>query len=307
MSDPWAVDGIDPAWVQWIDVAGVRTRYLDVGNGPPLVLLHGGEIGSLYSLDGWSLVVPLLARQFRVIAPDRVGQGHTANPPLPYRPDAMLDHARAFMEALDLRGAHVVGHSRGGLIATWLAQQIPERVASVVVVDSRTLAPEDPRYPNDVFYERLGHRQRLLAGEVTEETVALEPFAQCFYPAAVTRSFLDRMLEIAHLPKSLESRHAIRENRETVWLPEIYELRRNVLAGVDKAGVPVPTLVVWGLDDESAPLPVGIDLLGRLAARTSHVEMHVLSRARHYCFRDQPAAFSAAVASFCGRVVRPAG
>lgn len=297
------VDELSDRHLHWVDVDGIRTRYYEAGDGQPLVLLHGGEIGSLYSLDAWSLVLPLLARDFRVIALDRIGQGHTDNPSGDrYHPRQMLDHTLKFFGALGIHDAHVVGHSRGGLIGTWLTQHHPELVRSLVIVNSRTTAPEDSAYPNDVFYEQLGHRQRLLAGEVTRETVSVEPMAQCYDPESVTPAFIERLLEIARLPKSADARQRIRIDRETNWLLPIYDLRREALAQIDHAGLPVPTLVLWGLNDLSAPLPVAVQLFERIAARTPRAEMHVLNEARHYCFRDQPDAFARVVRGFCADV-----
>jgi 2-hydroxy-6-oxo-6-(2'-carboxyphenyl)-hexa-2,4-dienoate hydrolase len=296
------VDELDPGLIRWLDVDGVRTRYVDSGEGDPLVLLHGGDIGSLYSLDSWSLNLPDLSRHFRVVAFDRIGQGYTDNPPdAPYRPEMMLQHTRRFFEVLGIRKAHVVGHSRGGLLAAWLSQHHSDLIQSLVLVNSRSTAPEDPRYPSDVFYERLGHRQRLLAGEVTVETVSAEPAAQSFNKSNLTPAFIDRMLDIARLPKTEEARTRVRQDRTESWLEPIYALRRDVLARIDDEGVSVPTLVVWGFNDLSAPLPVGLQLFERIAAKTPIAELHVLNEARHYCFRDRPGAFQSVIRSFCLR------
>lgn len=292
-------DHLDERHIRWLDVDGVRTRYYESGTGDPLVLLHGGEIGSLYSLDGWSLNLESLARDFRVIAVDRIGQGWTDNPDAEvYRPQMMLDHTRRFLEVAGVAQATIVGHSRGGLLGAWLAQHHPALVRRLILVDSRSTAPPDDRYPNDVFYERLGHRQRLLAGEVTLETVSAEPAAQSFDQGNLTEDFLERMLVIARLPKSAEARERVRTDRETAWLPEIYALRAGVLERMEAEGSPVPTLVLWGRDDESAPLPVGIRLFEIIAARTRHAELHVLNQAKHYCFRDRPDEFDAVVRDF---------
>ena len=62
---------------------------------------------------------------------------------------------------------------------------------------------------------------------------------------------------------------------------------------------PVPTLVVWGFDDPSARLPVGQHLFERICARTPQAELHVLNRAGHCSFREQPRAFNRLVTDFC--------
>jgi len=63
-----------------IEVDGIRTRYFDAGVGKPLVLIHGGQYGLLYSAYSWSSVFRILSTRFRVIAFDRLGMGFTDNP-----------------------------------------------------------------------------------------------------------------------------------------------------------------------------------------------------------------------------------
>ena len=295
-------DHLDPRLLRWITVNGIRTRAVVAGDGPELVLLHGGEIGSLYSLDSWSLALPALTRRFRVIAPDRIGQGWTDNPKsAPYRVAMMLDHTSAFLDALDVQKAHVVGHSRGGLIGAWLALERTDLVRTLTVVASRSLAPPDPRYANHVFYDSLGHRDRLLAGDITDETVGAEPRAQSFDKMTVTADFMARMLAIAALPKSVLARRQAEASRRTIWLPDIERLRAFVLEQIDQDGLPGPTQLLWGRDDLSAPPATGLALFDRIAQRTPDAELRMVNRARHYLFRDRPDVFAAAIAEFAAR------
>jgi len=295
-------DGLDPRLLRWITVDGIRTRYVDAGDGSDVVLLHGGEIGSLYSLDSWSLVLPSLAARFRVIAADRIGQGWTDNPKdHPYRAAMMLEHTYRLLDALGIRGAHVVGHSRGGLIGAWLALERTDLVRTLTVVASRSLAPPDPGHPNHVFYDSLGHRERLLAGEITQETVSAEPRAQSFDPSTVTTDFVARMMAIANLPKSAAARRHAEADRRTIWLPDVERLRASVLERIDRDGLPTPTQLLWGHDDLSAPPATGLALLHRIAQLTPDAELRIINRARHYLFRDRPEAFVAAVTDFASR------
>ena len=75
------VDGLDTSKLHFVNINGIRTRYYEDGTGETLLLLCGGGIGSHYSLDGWSLNLPDLAKYFHVYALDRLGQGHTDPPP----------------------------------------------------------------------------------------------------------------------------------------------------------------------------------------------------------------------------------
>jgi 2-hydroxy-6-oxonona-2,4-dienedioate hydrolase len=293
-------DSLDPRKLHFVDVGGVRTRYYEDGQGEPLVLFHGGEFGSLYTLDSWSLNLPGLAEHFHVYAPDKLGHGYTDNPaPDAYTPEALFRHAVGFLEALGLRGAHVAGHSRGGFLVTWLAVERPELVKSLIIVDSQSIAPDAVSGGADDFYEKLGHRKRLLEEPPTEELVRIEPDAQTYHREQVTDDFVARLLEIARLPKTREAQRRIQELRPTNWYPALFRKRDELLQRIDAEGLTLPTLVIWGFDDQSAPLSLGIQLFGRLAPRAPHAELHVLNQARHYCFRDQPAAFNRLLRAFC--------
>src|ERR1043166_111053 len=69
---------------RWNDVGGIQTRYLEAGDGEPIVFIYGGNFGSPESASNahtWSLNLAPLAQRFRAIAFDKVGQGETGNPP----------------------------------------------------------------------------------------------------------------------------------------------------------------------------------------------------------------------------------
>src|SRR4051794_30607090 len=97
-------DSLDTSKLHFVDVDGIRTRYYEAGQGEPLVLFHGGDIGSPYTLDAWSLNLPELASYFHVYAPDKLGNGYTDNPPTAadYTPAAVFQHARRFLEVLGI-------------------------------------------------------------------------------------------------------------------------------------------------------------------------------------------------------------
>jgi pimeloyl-ACP methyl ester carboxylesterase len=276
------------------------------GDGPPLVLVHGGGFGSLYSLDCWSTVLGPLADDFHVVAFDKLGQGHTDNPPTDdgYTFETLLAHATALLDSLALGPAHLVGHSMGALLATRIALDRPDLARSVVIVDSNTLAPDDPRFPWTKFYVDLA--KRVPPGPPTRESVRIEPDEQSWSRAHVTDDFVGRLLEIARRPEHVEAAERIATLREPTWMPSILAARSRTLADLDERGLPVPTLVLWAADDVSAPLPLGNSLFARMAAKTEHAEMHVVAHSGHYVFREQSAAFCRAVTAFCTGTTRSA-
>jgi pimeloyl-ACP methyl ester carboxylesterase len=122
-----------------IRVDGLSVRHFEAGKGAPVLLLHGASLGS--SADVWTRnLAPLAAHGLRVIAPDLPGFGGTDNPAdvsLSYRKKFVL----AFMDALKLERAGLVGHSQAGRIALDLAFSDPQRVSKVVVLATGSLLP----------------------------------------------------------------------------------------------------------------------------------------------------------------------
>src|SRR6266478_2737493 len=100
----------------FVEVDGIRTHYLESGEGQPVVLLHSGEFGGCAELS-WEFTIPKLAERYRVVAPDWLGFGET---------DKLYDfgggqarlikHMRRFIEIMNLDEADFVGNSMGGSI-----------------------------------------------------------------------------------------------------------------------------------------------------------------------------------------------
>lgn len=98
---------------KYIDVDGLRTHYFDVGEGPVVVALHGGEFGAS-ALLGWEYNLDVLAQGFRVIAPDWLGYGESAKVhDFENFYALMMRHMRRFLEQIGVRRAAFVGNSMG--------------------------------------------------------------------------------------------------------------------------------------------------------------------------------------------------
>ena len=98
---------------RYADVGGIRTHYLDSGDGPPVVLLHSGEFGGSAELC-WEFNIGSLARDFRVIAPDWLGFGETDKlRDFVSGSDRMIRHMSAFLNVMAIEKADFVGASMG--------------------------------------------------------------------------------------------------------------------------------------------------------------------------------------------------
>src|SRR5215210_2718927 len=121
-----------------IEVDGLLTRYLTAGEGAPLVLLHALCESAL----DWRWVLPALAQAYRVYAPDLPGFGDSDKPAADYSPTFFARFVAAFLDALEVERAAVVGNSLGGLVALRLALSEPARVSTLCLVDSAGLGRE---------------------------------------------------------------------------------------------------------------------------------------------------------------------
>lgn len=126
----------------YIEVGGLQTWYDEEGSGEPLVLLHGG----LTPNETWAAQMPELGRQFRVLAPERRGHGHTPDVDGPFSYDEMAGDTIGFLEAVVGGPAHLVGWSDGGIIGLIVAMRRPDLVRKLVAISANfdmTGVPEE--------------------------------------------------------------------------------------------------------------------------------------------------------------------
>lgn len=117
---------------RFITVDGVTLHYLDQGDGPPLVLLHG--LGSMVEDFVLSGLVREASKRYRVIAIDRPGYGHSERPRrLRFGAAAQAGLVRKALKSLDVHRPIVLGHSWGTLVAVALALNHPEVPRSLVL------------------------------------------------------------------------------------------------------------------------------------------------------------------------------
>jgi pimeloyl-ACP methyl ester carboxylesterase len=278
-----------------VDVEGISTRYLEAGEpgSPTMVLLHGGEFGSYALAEDWMPVIPLLARRFHVVVPDLLGCGFTDGPA---SPDELLlsrvaDHADALLRILGIATTHLVGHSRGGFVATLLALGNPS-VQSLGIVGGGTLVTP----PNPIY------------GEWAEQGAAIaDPRERVRHLVEVNshsgdhidEEFVTSMSEAIGTPGSLRLQEqfsgAVRER----FHAELAELAAETRERIRGGELAAPTLVTWGYRDPSALIDVaGAASMDLFLGSVPHASMHVFNDAGHYSFRERPAEFVSVTMAF---------
>ncbi|MBL8381604.1 MAG: alpha/beta fold hydrolase [Burkholderiales bacterium] len=281
---------------RWLDAGGVRTRYFAAGAGEPVVFVYGGNFGtgdSASSAYTWNLNLAPLAARFHVIAPDKLGQGETDNPPEDdYTMDAVVRHLAAFLHALALPPVHLVGHSRGGYAAARLALLHHDLVRTLTVVNSGTLSPGVGT--NEVALAAPPHPR----GSRACVRWVYENYSHS--PAAVTDDWIDAVLATMAQPKYQESvRKMEGENLAArLFLPELAREKRETLQWLAEGRLQRPAQVIWGFNDRTAVIERGVELFRLIAAHERQTQFHVINQAGHFPFREHPARFNALLAGF---------
>ncbi len=129
--------GYEPAYRE---VRGLRLAHVDVGEGPPVLMVHGSPMWSFV----WRKVIPPVREAgYRCIAVDNAGYGRSDKPLDPdwYSVERHVEYTGSILDELDLRDATIVVHDWGGPIGLSLALMRPDRIARIVVLDTAI----DPR------------------------------------------------------------------------------------------------------------------------------------------------------------------
>lgn len=144
----------------YLTIDGASVYHEVQGRGEPLVLLHGG----FCSIEAMREFGDILSRRFTVHSPERAGHGRTADHGGPFTYPGMAAETIAYLDAVGLPSAHIVGFSDGGITALLLARDHAERVRSLVAISANVDAsgyvpPDHPHVtmPADAL-ERL-HRE----------------------------------------------------------------------------------------------------------------------------------------------------
>jgi len=122
-----------PFQSHFLDVSGVRMHYVDEGDGPPIVLVHGNPTWSFY----FRRLIKELSDRFRVIALDHIGCGLSDKPQrYPYTLATHITNLKQLIDHLGLESLTLGGHDWGGAIAFGWAVRHPERIRRLVVFNT---------------------------------------------------------------------------------------------------------------------------------------------------------------------------
>jgi len=283
-SIPLQFEAIEPIPIHTALVDRYKLAYLDIGQGEPVILIHGFG-GSMWQ---WEHQQYALSPQVRLITPDLIGSGLSDKPDIEYSPDQMLDFFVRFMDALHLSRATLVGNSMGAGLAIGMALTHPARVDKLVLIGG---------LPSHVL-------QKLTSVKIKQalETRApswLVSFGNWLFGGMMVESI---MKELVHDPALLTPAVIERSNRNRRHpglVAPIMTVRNNLplweSGFAPRIGeVPHPTLILWGEEDRVFPVAVGEELQRTIKGS----RLVTIPRAGHIPQWEQPGAANQAIMEF---------
>lgn len=270
---------------RWVTVAGRPVNVIELGEGPPIVFVHGLS----GSWPNWLEQLPVFAAEHRVIAMDLPGFGHS---PMPTETITISLYARildGLLETLGVSAATVVGNSMGGFVASELAIAFPQRVERLVLVSAAGLSTYRHK-----GVERIEPYLRRLA-----------PMVAAYTGFTATRSdWIARRAGLRNISLGFVTRHPGRlpaplaaEQIRGVGKPGFMQaLRANIDYPIRERlpEIACPTLIVWGDQDKVIPVS-DASVFEELIGNSRKV---IFEDTGHVAMLERPEAFNELLARF---------
>lgn len=254
-----------------------NTNYHDIGEGFPLVLLHGSGPG-VSAWANWNKVFPILSENRRVLAPDMAGFGYTDRPEgIIYNMDVWVKQTIDFFDALGIEQADLVGNSFGGALALAVAVTHPKRVRRLVLMGSMGVT-----FPISYGLDRvwgytpsLENMQELMGLFAYNRSLVPPELAQGRYEGSIQPGFQESFSSMFPFPRQ--------NSVEAMAKYEIYlrELRHH-------------TLIIHGREDRVIPIETSYKLIDLL----ENAQLHIFGKCGHWTQIERSEEFARLVQNF---------
>src|SRR6516165_10219006 len=272
---------------RYVDTGDLRQHVVTGGDGPPLLLVHGWP----QTWYAWRLVMPALARDFSVVAPDQRGTGLSGKPPGGYDTGTLASDLVALMDALGHRRFAVAGHDTGMWIGYALAADHPGRLDRLAVAEAAMpgVSPSPPLFGGTQAHDRLWHFAFNRLAEVNEQLVTGREdvyFGFQFAKAAnklpddVVRYYVDAL---AADPDALRGSFAAYRALDST-------IAQNQRRKEQRLSLPV--LAIGGAEG------IGEGAANTMKLAADDVQSVVIPGSGHYCLEEAPEEVLAALTAF---------
>jgi len=265
----------EPEDASYEELSQARVRYLDRGQGPPVVFLHG--FGS--SLEAWAEVLPVIEKRHRAVALDLKGFGWSGRPEGDYSPEAQAKLVFELLDELGINHAAVVAHSWGSSVALKMAMMKPTRVRRLALYSSWVYAEQ---LPTSFYWARARGIGETMYGLFYDQ-LPNEKLAAAFYDKSeLTQEYVDYVKGLLDRPGTTAAALAAVRGQH-------FESMQRQYSTIEQ-----PTLLLWGREDNVSHLRYG----ERLVRDLPNAELNVYPRCGHFPMREATEASTRDLAAF---------
>jgi pimeloyl-ACP methyl ester carboxylesterase len=261
--------------MRYIKVKGISIAFQHAGEGPALVLLHGGANTNSRM---WKPQLENLSEDFTVIAWDAPGAGLSEDPPESFKMNDWADYLAGFLDSIGYKKAYVLGLSWGSVLAQVFYQRHPNYVLSLILCDAYT------GWRSSLSDLEANKR---LAAALQDITLPPKQFASRYLPSMFSDSAPQEVKE--------EFSNIMSSNFHPIGCRLIFT---TMVEADTKALLPkikVPTLLIWGEADKRSPLSVAQQFHDAIP----NSKLEIISNAGHVSNMENPEQFNRVVKDFC--------
>jgi pimeloyl-ACP methyl ester carboxylesterase len=248
-----------------INISGLNIEYTDVGEGYPILLLHGW--GS--SFDVYTGIINTLKNRHRVVALNFPGCGNSDTMEKPWNLDDYCDFVLSFMKALDLENPIMFGHSHGGRVTLKMVADGLVNPPKIVLLDSAGLIPKKT------------FRQKWRAKSFK--------FIKSVLTLPIIKNFSASLLDKARRHYGSADYNAAPQVLRDTLVSLVNTDLRDILGNIN-----CPTLLIWGENDTATPLADA----KIIESRIKDCGLCVIKGTGHYSFCERPFEANAIINSF---------
>ncbi|KHK90363.1 alpha/beta fold hydrolase [Novosphingobium malaysiense] len=260
-----------------INAGGVTTNYHDVGQGDPVLLIHGSGPG-VSAWANWRLTIGALSGRYRMLAPDMLGFGYSdrATDGV-YSRERWLEQLVGFLDTLKLDKVHVIGNSFGGSMALALAIAHPERVSRLVTMGAVGVPFElteglDAVWGYEPSFENM---KAIMAYFAYNQNLIGDDLIELRYKASAREGVQEAYAAMFPAPRQR-------------WVEAMAHPEAAIRA------IPHETLIIHGRDDKVIPTQTSLTMLDWIP----NSQLHIFGHCGHWTQIEQAARFTQLVGNF---------
>jgi 3-oxoadipate enol-lactonase len=262
-----------------VKLGNINMYYEVHGDGESLVLIQGLSLDS----SAWVNQISAFSQKYRVIVFDNRGVGQSDSPTIPYSTEMMADDTVELLKLLNIKNAHILGFSMGGMIAQQIALKYPELVKSLILITTGAKFPARAKYLTKLWLKML---EEQVSTETRLQEICLWVFTDEF--------FEDEARVTAAVNLGLNNPHPQLNHGFAGQVAAL--LQHDTQDKINQ--ISAPTLVLIGKDEIFIP----VDFSEELATHIPNAKLVVLEQGSHNHWLEFPEPFNQAVMQFLAEV-----